>query len=122
MSQRYDVPDDLPAGYVEFGDAWSYAELRQVDSLNDADLMAFIARKIIAVDLPTVGGDSISAPGEFADRWQELDARLFHWLLSVSIRERERIGQLGEATLRASLKSYVENQATTKATNAEQGK
>ena len=122
MSQRYDVPDDLPAGYVEFGDAWSYAELRQVDSLNDADLMAFIARKIIAVDLPTVGGDSISAPDAFADRWQELDTRLFHWLLSVSIRERERIGLLGEATLRASLKSFVENQAATKATNAEQDK
>lgn len=122
MPLRYNVPDDLPAGYVEFGDAWSYAELRQVDSLNDADLMAFVARKIIAVDLPTVGGDSISSAGVFADRWQELDTRLFHWLLSVSIQERERIGLLGEATLRSSLKSYVENQATTKATNAEQGK
>jgi hypothetical protein len=122
MPQRYDVPDDLPAGFVEFGDSWSYAELRQIDSLNDADLMAFIARKIIAVELPTVSGDSLSAPAAFADKWQDLDARLFHWLLSVSIRERERIGQLGEATLRASLKSYVEGQATTKATNAEQGK
>jgi len=122
MPQRYDVPDDLPAGFVEFGDSWSYAELRQVDSLDDAGLMAFVARKIIAVDLPTVGGDSVSTSDAFADRWQELDARLFQWLLSVSIRERERIGQLGESTLRASLKSYVESQATTKATNAEQGK
>lgn len=122
MPQRYDAPDDLAAGYVEFGDAWSYAELRRVDSLNDADLMAFIARKMIAVELPTVDGDFLSTPDAFADRWQEMDARLFHWLLSVSIRERERIGLLGEAILRASLKSFVESQAATKATNAEQGK
>lgn len=120
MTKRYDCDVDGLTGFVEFGDVWSYAEMRQVDSLNDADLMAFIARKVIAVDLPTVGGDSISKPEDFA-RWQEMDMRLYNWLLSVSIQERSRIGNLGESVLRASLKSYVEAQ-TTKATTASQDK
>jgi hypothetical protein len=62
MPQRYDCTVDGLSGYVEFGDVWSYAELRQVDSLNDADLMAFVGRKMIAVDLRTVDGDSVSTP------------------------------------------------------------
>ena len=44
MPQRYDCTVDGLSGYVELGDVWSYAELRQVDSLGDADLMAFVGR------------------------------------------------------------------------------
>jgi hypothetical protein len=83
--------------------------------------MAFLARKMIAVDLPTVGGDSISAPEAFAENWQAMDSRLFNWLLAISVQERGRIGSLGETILRASLKSYVETQAT-KATTVDTAK
>lgn len=121
MPHRYDCDVDGLSGYVELGDTWSYAELRHVDSLNDADLMAFIARKTIAVSLPTVDGDSISTPTALAEHWQEMDMRLYNWILSVSIQERSRIGALGETILQASLKSFVVAQ-TTKATLADRDK
>ena len=111
MPQRYNVDVEGLTGHVEFGDVWSYAELRQVDALDDADLMAFVGRKMIAVDLRTVDGDSISTANDFTQRWQELDVRLFNWILAVSVQERARVGSLGETILRASLKSYVEAQA-----------
>lgn len=112
MAERYECTVDGLSGYVELGDVWSYAELRQVDSLDDDDLMAFVGRKMIAVDLRTVDGDSISTPDAFTQHWQELDMRLFNWILAVSIQERARVGSLGETILRASLKSYVEAQVT----------
>lgn len=121
MPQRYDCTVDGLSGYVELGDVWSYAELRQVDSLGDADLMAFVGRKMIAVDLRTVDGDSISTPDDFAQRWQELDVRMFNWILAVSVQERARVGSLGETILRASLESYVRAQVT-ETTNAGQDK
>ena len=121
MPQRYDCTVDGLSGYVELGDVWSYAELRQVDSLGDADLMAFVGRKMIAVDLRTVDGDSISTPDDFTQRWQELDVRMFNWILAVSVQERARVGSLGETILRASLESYVRAQVT-ETTNADQGK
>jgi hypothetical protein len=121
MPQRYNVDVEGLTGHVEFGDVWSYAELRQVDALNDADLMAFVGRKMIAVDLRTVDGDSVSTPEAFVEHWQAMDSRLFNWLLAISVQERGRIGSLGETILRASLKSYVETQAT-KATTVDTAK
>ncbi len=121
MPQRYNVDIDGLTGFVELGDVWSYGELRQVDGSNDADLMTFISRKMIAVELPTVGGNSISSEDAFTERWQEMDMRLYNWMLSVTIQERSRIGALGEAILQESLKSFVAA-AVTKATPASQDK
>ena len=120
MPQRYEINIDNVAFFVEFSDAWSYTELRNVDKLNDAELMAFLAKKMIAVDLP-VDGDSLSTPERFAQEWESLDVRAYNWIVSVSIQERSRIGRLGETILRESLRSFVETQ-TTAETLADQDK
>ena len=113
MPQRYDISfDGNITAAVEFCDSWTYAELREVDSLNDAELMGFIAGKMTMVDIPADGG-MIASAADFANRWQDIDNRFFNWLLSVSIQERTRIGAVGETMLRESLASYVRAQATT---------
>ena len=110
MPERYEYSE---GGWIEFGDSWTYAEHRDVDTLNDAKLMDFLATKIVAVDLA-----GLSSREGFTDGWESLDLRLFNWLLSVSILERSRIGKLGESTLRSSLESFVKAQTkvTTEAT------
>jgi hypothetical protein len=110
MPERYVLID---SGWIELGDSWTYAEHRDVDTLNDAELMRFLATKIVAVEL---GG--ITSQQAFTEGWESLDLRIFNWLLSVSILERSRIGKLGESTLRSSLESFAKALAkvTTEAT------
>ena len=115
MPEKYSIAldDSGITGSVEFGDSWTYAEMRQIDTLPDAALMEFLASKMTAVSLPASDGVVISSAEEFLARWQSMDVRLFHWLVAVSIKERGRIGSLGETMLREFLKSYVEAQTTT---------
>jgi len=102
MPERYEHED----GWIELSDSWTYAEHRDVDTLNDAELMRFLATKIVAVELA-----GVTSQQTFTDGWESLDLRIFNWLLSVSILERSRIGKLGESTLRSSLESFVKAQA-----------
>jgi len=102
MPERYEYSD---GGWIEFSDSWTYAEHRDVDTLNDAELMRFLATKIVAVELTGITGQQA-----FTEGWESLDLRIFNWLLSVSILERSRIGKLGESMLRSSLESFVKAQ------------
>ena len=108
MPQRYEF-DAIEGTFVEFGDSWTRGEMLRFAELEGAPYFAFLASKMVAINLPLGDGATLTDPAQFVERLDDVDMRAFYWLMTLPALEYGRIGRLGEATGRQWLKSYVQS-------------
>jgi len=89
--------------YIEFSDAWSRREFREFfkDTKTDEDKeswLALVRHKIDVLHIKLMRGHAIDTPSEFTDdALDDMDVRLFKWLMSAILKAPSDISDLGKA-------------------------
>jgi len=106
---RYECDDPQFAGnYIEYSDAWS---MREANSLSDgalAQMVTSAALKVVALHLDTTNGDPITEAQDFtSDMLEDVDLRLYYWVVGTFAKIPGDLGKLGEALRRTLFVSSV---------------
>jgi hypothetical protein len=104
---RYECEDDAFAGdFVELSDSWSRAQVRTIWAASEdtdkeqveANLLACLRPKIIALHLTCVDAEPIETPDELTpERTEQMDERLYRWFANVWWVHLRDLANLGNA-------------------------
>jgi hypothetical protein len=92
----------LEDNWIEVSEVWSRGELRDYTSLKGDAFVALWRRKVTAVNLVTVGGETIDEPGAVHDRLDDLDLRLLGFITAAPLEATSHLLVLGETNRRLS--------------------
>ena len=108
---RYECDDPAFAGnFIEYSDAWSMREANALTAGTLAQMIPTAASKVTAIHLDTVEGiEPIVEPGDFTNEaLEDVDLRLYYWVVGTFAKIPGDIGRLGEALRRTLFVSSAE--------------
>lgn len=113
---RYDCEDNEFEGvFVEIAKSWSRREVRESWDATIENLIPILSRKIITLYLPRVDGEPITRPQDLTfEATEDIDSRLFQWLMTAWVKHMNGIADLGKALGRTLYVSSDSNQSPEK--------
>lgn len=106
--------EELGEPFVEFSTVWTHGELVEwADAPSGEKKLACVKRKIVALRVPTVDGEAITAPEELTDeRLDAVDQRVFMWLEAVLSTVVLEVLDLGKALRSTAFASLAEKRSS----------
>lgn len=76
--------DGLESAWVDVTEVgWTSRQLEELRTMNGADTLDMLQRKLVACELPTVGGEPVTDPAQITERLDDFDLRLLGFLGGV---------------------------------------
>lgn len=95
---RYECEEPFGGAFVEYSDAWSIKDRRRFKSEKGETWLALVRAKTLAVFLPSLEGEPLTAPDALTvDALEGIDSRLYEWWRHTATQCFLDVGSLGEA-------------------------